>query len=130
MASFQTILSNTGWSLVVKIAGISMQIFPSLFKMTTNRRGGFPDLYFLIHILLMVRKFHIHGYATHLRPVVHFVLLASCCHVLITMLSLVLVIVTGKMLFVRWKTVSQSYHAATLAMFNRSDAKNRVDINF
>ena len=103
MASFQTILSNTGWSVVAKIASISMQIFPSLFKMTANRRGGFPDLYFLVHILLTVRKFHVHGYATHLRPVVHFVLLASCCDVLITMLSLVLVIATGKMLFVGWK---------------------------
>ena len=65
IASFQTILSNTGWSVVAKIASISMQIFPSLFKMTANRRGGFPDLYFLVHILLTVRKFHVHGYAAH-----------------------------------------------------------------
>ena len=128
MACFQTILWNTGWSMVAKIASTSMQIFLSLFKMTANRRGDFPDLYFLIHILLTVRKFHVHGYATHLRPVVHFVLLASCCHVLIANFSLVLVIATGRMLFVGWKDMkSQSHRAATLAMFNQSDAKNRVD---
>ena len=33
------------------IASILVQIFSSLFKMTANRRGGFPDLYFLVHSL-------------------------------------------------------------------------------
>jgi hypothetical protein len=81
MNFFQTALSNTGWSVVVKIASILTKNVPSLFKMTANRRGGFPDLYSLVHILLIlltVRKFHVHGCAIHLRPVVHFVLLASC----------------------------------------------------
>ena len=35
---------------MVKIASILTKNFPSLFKMTANRRGGFPDLYSLVHI--------------------------------------------------------------------------------
>ena len=30
---------------IAKISSILMQIFPSLFKMTASRIGGFPDYY-------------------------------------------------------------------------------------
>ena len=107
--------------------------FSSLFKMTANKRGGFPDLYFLVHILLTVRRFHVHGYAIHLRLVVHFALLASCWHACSDNNSF------AGIGYCDWKNAacriekhenSQSHRVATLAMFNRSEAKNRVDNNF
>ena len=81
-----------------------------------NRRDGFPNP---------------HNYfATRLRQPVHSVLPASCLHVMMTMPSLVLDMSTGKMLLhgsKNKKTSNQSHRAIPLTLFDRVDAKNRVD---